>query len=450
MSQPNAPYMSADADPFLPAVDIGLEEYSQEQLEELFGPNKANHPVFEAPVDDVMDALSFELDEQDASQYRTSTIPSNISTPNFASYGSDPSPAVYSHPHTAASSPQAYPLEHHYQQAHQYHPHHLYQPHIHTLTNHHPTLFHRPHPFHAHIHSEATSSHFLTSNQAQTYTRRRSLSHNDADRIANPTFVRLQAPRARSAAPEDKRRGGPYTWHGQSASSGPGPEAWNWGQGGHIPGSSSHVRMGHVEGMMIGGLLPTIIGKPLDAASDKDGSQEQDEIVVRYMMDAAQLAQSRRVIEIGAMAVRRHDVETGSIDPKLGYAGLSVRERVFRKLAEVERHLKEEGEGGRNEDALRGCEMIREALKRRSDALIRCEEGGAEGKGKNEDLDVPSKLMGDEDKELFGGGLDENDLMGLLLRENELEKVDDGVNDAKRHMERQGEIAIAKAFWNLG
>ncbi|KAH7092171.1 hypothetical protein FB567DRAFT_232707 [Paraphoma chrysanthemicola] len=421
MSQPSPPYMSADPDPFLPTIELGLEEYSQAQIEELFGPNKADHPVFEAPGDNVLENLNFEFDEQDSFQNGSSTMPSNISTPDSVSYGFDPSSAVYSHPHTAANSPQAYPLDHHYQQLHDNQPQHPYQPHMYTPTNnHHPALVRRPHLFHANVHSEATSPHFFASNRAQTYTRRRSLSHNDADRIANPTFVRLQAPRARSATPEAKQRGGPYARHARSASSGPGPETGNWEQGGHYAACSNQMRMGQAGGMMFGGLLPTIIGKPLDAESNSEDAQEQDDIVVRYMTDATQLAQSRRVIEIGAMAVRRHDVDTGSIDPRLSDEGLSVRERVVRKLAEVERHLKADSEGGRNEDALRGCEMIREALKRRSR-----EDDGAEGEGGKRDLDVPSKVMGDEGKELFGGELDENDLMGLLLRENEREKRDD-------------------------
>jgi hypothetical protein len=43
-----------------------------------------------------------------------------------------------------------------------------------------------------------------------------------------------------------------------------------------------------------------------------------------------------------------------------------------------------------------------------------------EEKGGEEDgMEAPSKMMGEDGEGLFGGSLGENDLIGLLMRENE-------------------------------
>lgn len=112
------------------------------------------------------------------------------------------------------------------------------------------------------------------------------------------------------------------------------------------------------------------------------------------------------------MAVRNH----GTIDPALeDGGGMSAHERILRKVEDVERFLRREERD--NEDALKGCAMIRAAL------LEMREKAEGQGGGKvtkeDGDEDVPSKMMPVDGDGLFGGGLDDDDIMGLLMRENE-------------------------------
>jgi len=111
------------------------------------------------------------------------------------------------------------------------------------------------------------------------------------------------------------------------------------------------------------------------------------------MVDPARLAQSRRIIEIGAMGVRRQ--EKGDLG---------------KMLDEVERWV------GGNKEALRGVRMIREAM----GAVVKVEDEDKDADGDVEEmaLDEPSGML-EGDGGLFGGYLDENDLMGMLMRENE-------------------------------
>jgi len=205
---------------------------------------------------------------------------------------------------------------------------------------------HSPHPYpldHHYQHTLPIRSHtptFLI--PPQPYLRRRSLSTNDLA-PPNPTFIRLQ----RSYTPDRAR-------HIRSVSQGPGRP------------------LKHGSG--------TPIGTPLH--------ENRYDPYVRRMVDPARLAQSRRIIEIGAMGVRRQEkVDLGKM------------------LDEVERLV----EG--NEGALRGVRMVREAM-----AKVKVED-------KDEDveamaLDKPSGILEGEGG-LFGGYLDENDLMGMLMRKNE-------------------------------
>jgi hypothetical protein len=137
------------------------------------------------------------------------------------------------------------------------------------------------------------------------------------------------------------------------------------------------------------------------------------------MADPTQLANSRRIIQIGAMAVRR----LSKLDPQLeADAGLSEHERIMKKLEDVERHLKLKD--GNQDDALKGCAMIRAALKTR----MKAPKPVAKLEGDDGDaLEAPSKIMSGEDNDLFGGCVDEDELMAMLVQENEREdcKVED-------------------------
>jgi hypothetical protein len=106
------------------------------------------------------------------------------------------------------------------------------------------------------------------------------------------------------------------------------------------------------------------------------------------------------------MAVRTHAGGNAKLE------GWTALERVVGKVGDVERYLKREG--GDNEDALKGCGMIREALER-----MGTEESTAGGDAVV-DADVPSKMMDTEDGEIFGGCLGEDGIMGLLMREDEV------------------------------
>lgn len=77
----------------------------------------------------------------------------------------------------------------------------------------------------------------------------------------------------------------------------------------------------------------------------------------KQMTRPDQLEQSRKIIEIGAMAVR------APLDPRWQESGKVGLEQVLKKLEEVEQYLK--SEGGECDQALEGCGLIREALTRK-------------------------------------------------------------------------------------
>jgi hypothetical protein len=381
MSQPSIAFNGAASDTFFPMIE--QDHYTQDQLDELFGQSPSDQPVFSTANSEVLDDLDFTFDDAVLSHANASNN-STISTPDFSSYNfGQQNPTYPSHP--GATSPHPYPLEHHQRS--------YLQP-----------------PRSLPIRAQTNSSFLLPSQPPQGYIRRRSLSTNDADRIPNPTFVRLQAPRARSTTPEEKRRAGPYPRHGRSASQPRGRPLKNVGMG-YMP---------NMQGSPLGGGMTTI-GTPMCEESEMEGmgrsmygrgeamvgmqyERHEDPIMTR-MTDPTQLAHSRRVIQIGAMAVRNHIPLPLAIDPRF-----NSHESMLKKLEDVERHLKVQDAD--NEEALRGCEMIREALGKRVNVLDSpIEENG---------LEKPSTVMenGDEEK-LFGVGFDEEGLMGLLVRENE-------------------------------
>jgi hypothetical protein len=366
------PFTSTSNDPFLPSIEH--EAYSQAQFDDLFGQSAPDQPIFSSKNNDILNDSDLSFEDTSLS----SSNPSTVSTPDFSSYSFGHQTSTYPHPNIGTAHP--YPLEQHQQQTH-LHP-------------------NRPLPFRTHT----DVPYNLPPHPPPGYHRRRSLSTNDADRIAappNPTFMRLQSqtPRSRSRSTTPKeRRAGLHTR------------------------SSSHGRplKNTIPYMLHGSPYPTPIGTPIGTPLDDNAHvrkrartpypRDYEDPVVRHMTDPGQLAQSRHVIEIGAMAVRNHD----KIDPRLEDGGmLSVRERVMKKMEDVERYLRQDEVG--NQEALRGCEMIREALRKGGDMDVSNEEKGGEEDG----MEAPSKMMGEDGEGLFGGSLGENDLIGLLMRENE-------------------------------
>jgi hypothetical protein len=365
MSQPSILWISNAADPLFP--DIKQESYTDALPEDLFQQTPSEESFFSS-TNDVFD--DFALPTGDAPLDCTS-LPT-ASTPNFSSYGLTPGSSA---PYTTGTS-----LPHH-QQTCQYP--------------------YRPLLFRAHTNATPFIQH------SQGYDRRRSLSHGDVDRIAvHPTFVRLQGSHSsRSTTPEDNASGSAR--HLRSVSQGPtylGRPLKN-----AVPYAFSQSSL--VSGTRIG----TPMGPNDERGSRKrvrypryqDDDEDNDEVQVRHVTDAAYLTRSRRIIEIGAMAVRNHASRT---DDGEANGDETPHQRILKKLADVEMYLQlHERE---NEAALKGCEMIREALGRSSGLLESQDTLVDDG------LEVPSEMMPEDGMGLFGVCFGEEDLMSLLATEN--------------------------------
>ncbi|KAH6297055.1 hypothetical protein HBI39_152990 [Parastagonospora nodorum] len=381
MSQSNVPWTNAAIDPCLPSIE--QETYTQEQLEEAFAQATSPEPVFTPVFSDDLDDFDFSIDITTHS-HATSVDPSASSTPDFSSYTFNQTPSAYP---TVPNTPQPYPI-------------------IHQQTQ--PTIHHCPLPFR----TKTNSPLALPSHSPQGYDRRRSLSHGDIDRIAappHPTFIRLQgaqAPRIVSYASGDNTRPDAYIRHGRSASQGPS----------HHGRPLKNAIPYSLPGSPLVGA--THIGTPLEQMHEGYGSRKRvrpvwngtnpthDVPYLTRVTDPARLRRSRHIIEVGAMAVRKY----AGGDVKL--EEWTVLERVMKKVGDVEEYLKREG--GDNADALKGCEIIRQALER-----MDREESTASGDAVV-DADVPSKMMDTEDGDIFGGCLGEDGIMGLLMREDEV------------------------------
>lgn len=392
MSQPNEPWTKAAAGPFPPTQEQGL--WTQAQIEEAFAQNSSDDSFLSSTFDDGLQASSFTYESSSVLKVDSSD-PSTVSTPDFSGYSfGQQSPAFTL---SGTSTPYLYPLEQ--QQAYQ--------------INHDYAAQNRPLPLRAHT----NSSFVFPTPPLHSHDRRRSLIHGDVDQIAghpsHPTFVRLQGgqgSRPMSPAFEDERRSGYVPGHSRSRSHGP--------RGRPL----QHAVPMQVLGTHIGTSLHAPKGTKASKSrkrvhkDDHDGetSPKFQDPLVCTMTEPAQLAQSRRIIEIGAMAVRNHS----KIDPALEDQGrMSPRERIMKKLEDVEQYLQQDE--AKNAEALKGCAMIREALKQRArsiDAAVNMDEGV--GKAGQDALEAPSKIMGKDELGLFGGVLDDSDLMSLLMREN--------------------------------
>lgn len=116
-------------------------------------------------------------------------------------------------------------------------------------------------------------------------------------------------------------------------------------------------------------MLPTPIDMPSpfgDTLVRRQGTPIQltgEDVEFKHMSYRNQLEGSRRVIEVGAMAVfnaPKHML----IDTDSDYVGGKIHEseRILKKLYEVEQHLKCEIEDEACAAGLKGCEVIRKAL----------------------------------------------------------------------------------------
>jgi hypothetical protein len=375
MSQPSTQWTSDVVDPLFSAIK--QESYTDTPPGEFFQQNASAESLFSS-TSDGFSAFAFPSIDNSLD---CDGLPS-ASTPDFSRYAFAPdSSAPYD-----LGTPQPYPAQRQQTYAH-------------------PPFAHRPLPFRAHTNNTSFAQ------PSQGDDRRRSLSHSDVDRIAvHPTFVRLQGSQSsRSTTPEDNT-----TRHGRSVSQGPtylGRPLKN-----AVPYAFSRSPL----------ISGTSIGTPM-SLSDKRGSrkrvrypryedddEDNEEVEIRHVMDPVHLAHSRRIIEIGAMAVRNHHSSTDNDEAK---GDMKPRERILKKLEDVEMYLQQHEAD--NEDALKGCGMIREALVRRTEG------GDAVGLLEYQDtpaddgLEVPSKMMPGDGMGLFGGCFGDENFMGLLETENE-------------------------------
>ncbi|KAF1849364.1 uncharacterized protein K460DRAFT_394210 [Cucurbitaria berberidis CBS 394.84] len=411
MSRPSTPFDGIALDSFIPSTDQ-QQLLSQAQLEGLFRSNEADQHLFSPNNNEVLHHLDSPFDNTSFTQFDSSN-PSTISTPDFSTYSFGQISSAYLTP--GQNSPQPYPLD--IQQTHQANA----TPNIQDYRQ-------RPLPIRGH-----TNTTFLRSAQpSPTYIRRRSLSHGDVDRLAsappNPTFVRLQAPRVRSTTPEDTRVG-PYAKHRRSASQGPGVRGRPL-----KPTSIPYVLSG---GSFVGGMMSTRIGTPLDMLREPKSAAKLDQgsfshkhyrsahglpmtlgdPIFEHMTQPDDLARSRQIIQIGAMAV----VNRSTLDPRLEQENEPNKpECMLEKLQNVEQHLQEMNG---DEAALKACTVIREALVQKT--------GNNEGVGKVEDddeddLEAPSKALSSAEYGLYNSAGDDSDLLAILAKENNRLDYSDG------------------------
>ncbi|KAH7380418.1 hypothetical protein DE146DRAFT_295733 [Phaeosphaeria sp. MPI-PUGE-AT-0046c] len=398
MSQPDILWTNATIDPSLPSPEQDI--YTEAQIEEAFAQHAAGEPLLSSTYDDSLQAPSFTYDCGSIPN-ADSSEPSAVSTPDSSCYDFGQHSPAYAL--SGASTPYPYAFEK--QQAHQ--------------VDSQDAAERRPLPFR----TPTNSSFVLPSEPLPGHAHRRSVSHGDVDRNvtapAHPTFVRLQgfqSSRHISAKSEDDRRSGQIKRSGRSSSQGP-----------SVLGRPLKEAVPYP---MIGTHIGSSLHEPKDKKSrkskkrskhsdkrDDDGntSPKFADPIIRNMTNPAQLAQSRRIIEIGAVAVRNHS----KLDPRLkDVDGLSPHARIMKKLEDVERYLQRDE--AQNAEALKGCAMIREALKQRArsiDASVDME--GDEKIADRDALEAPSKIMAEDDLGLFGACLGDDDLMSLLMRENE-------------------------------
>ncbi|USP78233.1 uncharacterized protein yc1106_05507 [Curvularia clavata] len=396
MSQPSFSFGTATEDEFLPPLD--QEQLSQADFQELFGSGIPEEDFFSVSTGNSFDGSSLEYDDVSTAPI-DSVSSSAISTPNFSNYSFGQNSPAYSNPrldkpHTRPFEPQRAHEQSTPQQTLSYRPRHTRQ-----YTN--------------HVHHYATPL-------PQPGLRRRSLSHSDVDRIAtsarmpNPTFVRLQAPRCRTPTHEELRRG-ELSSHCRSNSFEP--------RGRSKQPTSSPYSL-H-SGPFICGMLPTPIGTPLNEVEDKNSDINtlhyhhnmtatgvafppfSGDPVFRQMSRPEELARSKQIIEIGALAVTNQ----AKIDPRLEPCDpIPNRDLVLKKLVDIEEHVKKAG----GAKALDSCKTIRKVLTGKT----QCEgEMDAVSAVLNNDVDASKNVTTETYSEMFDGH-DENEIMDTLMKQH--------------------------------
>lgn len=140
------------------------------------------------------------------------------------------------------------------------------------------------------------------------------------------------------------------------------------------PTSTPYVQQGSP---LADGMISTTIGTPIDILREPSSPakfdyntlrmagypsthnlpMQQDDPVFRHITHPRELAISRRIIEIGAMAV----TDRSTINPSLEQvAERNDPEPILQKLEDIERHLLQDKD--EDHEALKACTMIREAL----------------------------------------------------------------------------------------
>lgn len=409
MSQPSTPFSGVDDNPFFPSFHQQQQLLTQGDLDDLFSSSGSDQPVFSSNNSETFDDPDFSFDDASVAQINTSTA-SNGPNPDFSQYN-------FGDAFTVCPSPDTKPQ-------------HLYS----VDTRQSSRVLGNPHTIPPSHRAPYLRSHTNSPcpHPAQPSVRRRSLSQGDADRvaaantIANPTFVRLQAPRSRSTTPEEKRRGSPYARHARSASQGPSPRG--------RPLKTPSAPYGLHGSPLLGGMLSMPIGTPLDDvievedsgsaehASKFDQRHSQKDVqslslyakadgpAIRQIDHPNDLAKSRQIIQIGAMALR----SSPGLDPKLLTEPSSTHhERILKKLDDIEHHLSLEN--GYSSDALRGCTMIREALANKTEMDLKLRAASADVQ--RDSLDAPSMVYSEMDCDVYDGANEDDEFMQLLMQD---------------------------------
>jgi hypothetical protein len=399
MSQPSTPLSHAAADLFLPSMDQE-QQLSQADFNELFGSGGSGQLIFSSNNRDIVDELNFTYGDASFAPVHSSNT-STISTPDFSSYDFGENVPAY-----PTNSPHPYPLD--LQRAY-------------SATTEEPVFKSRTRP----VRAQTNDVHLYSAQPLQDYGRRRSLSTGDTDRIAsansvtNPTFVRLQAPRA--TTPEGRRSHGTYMQHGRCSSQSPAPRGRPLN-----PTSTPYYVYNNTPG---GDMLLTPIGTLLNEMMEVQGLKQgvghnnvgtagltirSDDPVIRHMTRPEELTRSRQIIEIGALAVSN----SSKLDPRLESHNLTTcRAQILRRLADIEEHL----ENKKGYEALSMCKTIRDTLSKEiENAAVDVSDEVVE-----DGLEAPSKVLAGAQYNGYDDR-DDNDFMAMLMRENGIDGQEAG------------------------